>query len=235
MSRLIVFGCSHTYGHGLPDCYRKPTPSNSDSAGPEPSKLGWPNHLAKLMNINTVINQGKPGASNKEIWHRIINFALQRDDIVFILWSYTSRYCILYHPEALTTKIEQISLGQLRPERRNDLSSLYYKHFYSEYDADVDFSLRTDHTVRYLTSEKRRLGLHLEFYNMVVEPHEYHLAARNVKWNSAKFLDVDFTSLQKLHPRALDGSHAGEAANQQYAEQLYKVYQEKKFIVGEEI
>jgi hypothetical protein len=233
MSRLIVFGCSHTYGHGLPDCYRTPTESSPYTSGLQPSNLGWPNELAKLMNINTVINQSRAGASNKEIWQKIINFPFKRDDIVFTLWTYPSRFCFLDHQGEDPSK--QISPGQIRHERKIDLSRIYYKHFYSEHDADVDFTLRTDHAVRYLTSKKRSLGLHLEFYNMVVELLHYHDAVKKVKWNTAKFLDIDFTELLKPYPRALDGNHFGVEANVEYARQLYKVYQEKKFIGGETI
>lgn len=45
MSRLIAFGCSHTYGHGLPDCFIPP-----HRPGTDPSKLSWPYPLGELLN-----------------------------------------------------------------------------------------------------------------------------------------------------------------------------------------
>ena len=64
---LVAFGCSFTYGHGLPDCIGEDGVSN----GPTPSVLAWPNQLKTFCNFKTVDNQGEPGASNKIITKRI--------------------------------------------------------------------------------------------------------------------------------------------------------------------
>ena len=45
MSRLVVFGCSHTYGHGLRDCYDPLT----GHPGPQPSLQAWPARLVELL------------------------------------------------------------------------------------------------------------------------------------------------------------------------------------------
>ena len=57
--RLITFGCSNTYGHGLPDCHVPP-----NEAGPNPSKVAWPQLLADRRGLECV-NLGQPGGSNK--------------------------------------------------------------------------------------------------------------------------------------------------------------------------
>ena len=45
---LITFGCSFTYGHGLPDCIGGP----DGHAGPTPSEQAWPAMLGKIINMN---------------------------------------------------------------------------------------------------------------------------------------------------------------------------------------
>lgn len=88
--RLIAFGCSHTYGVGLKDCWL-------DIGGPgdlPPSKLAWPQLMANKLNIEC-INASKWGSSNREIWHRIINFDFKSDDIIIAQWTYPNRDCII--------------------------------------------------------------------------------------------------------------------------------------------
>ena len=50
MSRLVAFGCSHTYANGV--MYKK--------------KESWPAVLAQLMGLE-LLNLGEPGASNRFI------------------------------------------------------------------------------------------------------------------------------------------------------------------------
>ena len=87
MARLITFGCSFTYGQGLPDCVNQ---NNVNFPGPEPSKFAWPNLLSQIMNIEC-INQSGAGASNLEILYKILDFKFKKDDIVVIMWSLPNR------------------------------------------------------------------------------------------------------------------------------------------------
>lgn len=89
-NRIIAFGCSNTYGHGLVDCYVNGGP------GPKPSNFAWPQLLADRYNTR-LVNEGKPGASNLEILTRILGFDFRSDDMVVIMWSTTDRDYILGH------------------------------------------------------------------------------------------------------------------------------------------
>ncbi|MEI7463662.1 MAG: hypothetical protein WCK03_04695 [Candidatus Taylorbacteria bacterium] len=92
MSRLITFGCSFTYGHGLPDC------NIGDDSGLNPSKLAWPNLLSDKMN-RSVVNLSRGGSGNTEMLWRLLNFDFQPDDFCVIMWSYfirAERYRYLY-------------------------------------------------------------------------------------------------------------------------------------------
>jgi hypothetical protein len=85
MSRLITFGCSYTYGHGLEDCHIEPK-----SPGPNPSKYAWPNLLGQMLGLD-VVNYSNPGASNIHILWKLLNFDFTDDDLCVIMWSHFGR------------------------------------------------------------------------------------------------------------------------------------------------
>ena len=103
MQTLWTFGCSHTLGHGLPDCI--------DSKGdpiPTPSTYAWPVHLSKLLNI-PVINNSHAGIGPKAVWNNIINSNIQPDDIIVIMWPcWESRIDLLIDPSAKSNHSLQI-------------------------------------------------------------------------------------------------------------------------------
>lgn len=109
--RLILFGCSLTYGTGLPDCVSE----NSDS-GPIPSKVVWGELLGERLKCS-VINRSLPGASNQLILDRILNFEFENEDRVIVLWSFFTRG-LLY------LKDEMCNIG---PWQETDITKKYYE------------------------------------------------------------------------------------------------------------
>ena len=85
MSRLIAFGCSYTYGHGLEDCHVEP-----NNPGLSHSKLAWPSLLANMLNLE-VVNCSNPGASNIHILWKLLNFKFNDDDLCVVMWSHFGR------------------------------------------------------------------------------------------------------------------------------------------------
>jgi hypothetical protein len=85
MANLVAFGCSITYGHGLPDCFVPP-----DEHGPIPSEFAWPSLLGKRLEKN-VINEAVPGSSNLEILLKILHYEFQPKDVCMVYWSFYSR------------------------------------------------------------------------------------------------------------------------------------------------
>ena len=73
--RVIAFGCSFTFGHGLPDCFNPPK-----NPGKAPSKYAWPSLVANELNVKC-INKSLPGSSNKRIWHNIGKFKFKKTKI----------------------------------------------------------------------------------------------------------------------------------------------------------
>jgi hypothetical protein len=77
MSRVVTFGCSHTYGLELPDCLTVDDP---------PSKMGFSNIVGNALNLE-VINRADTGASQKQIAATVLETEFDIGDIVIINWS----------------------------------------------------------------------------------------------------------------------------------------------------
>lgn len=192
MSRIVAFGCSNTFGQGLPDCpvYR------SDS---NPSKYAWPAFLGRLIN-RPVLNLGIPGASNLEILHCISNTVITASDHVYVLWSYLERWSVLRQSGTM-----QIGpwLAEI-PKKRKMINS-YYKFFHDDYHANFLYPL--------LLREAERI-LKLQTDNIVfMEPHNTHISPRSAVNINLQQLATDF-------PLGLDNFHIGPRAHQYIAEQL---------------
>jgi len=197
--RLLAFGCSLTYGHGLSDCFDKVT----NGAGKSPSAFSWPALVAQKMD-RTIVNLSNPGASNKEIWYRIVNTEFTADDLVFILWSHFDRHCVYSENDS----IHQLAQWKVDSDK---LTSNYYRYFHSSAEINYDFNLRVSHTNLYLKSKG------IKVYNLVSH-HEY----TKFDWNTVDFLNTSIYDLRKAFPKALDGVHPGEEAHSSYAEKIIK-------------
>ena len=200
MPRLITFGCSNTYGHGLEDCV-----TDSGMHGQLASKTAWPNTIGKLLNCSEVVNQSSPGASNKFIWKTIVDFEFKQDDLVIIMWSYSDRHCFFFNDQCL----------RIGPWVKDKANRFYYKLFYSKNDSILDFFNRADHSKRYLDS------LHLVNYHTAVGPTTVNALLKLPKWFSVRFTSTSLYTIRDLHPRALDGMHPGQHAHDQFANDLY--------------
>jgi hypothetical protein len=83
--KILCCGCSFTYGDEL---------DNLNDA--------WPHQLGKMMGA-TVINNGKPGSSNRQIFHQVIRGVEEHNpDWVFVQWS------LLYRTEHSDEEMEYV-------------------------------------------------------------------------------------------------------------------------------
>lgn len=197
MNRLIAFGCSLTFGHGLPDCHIPPNhPKNS------PSKYAWPAILASQLNRKCV-NMANPGASNKRIWKTIIDFDYKPTDIVFILWSYPERSAIL----------NKNSIQNLGPWMDDTVSKSYYENSYTDYDALVQSQLFISHANSFFKENN------ITVYNLIVNKclkHIFTLRGTTVP-HVPLYLYNDF---QNYYPKALDNNHPGEECQIAFADSI---------------
>lgn len=161
--RIIAFGCSYTYGHGLSDCLL----SDRITQGPLASKLAFPSLLAKKLNCEYV-NLGKSGNSNKEIWFDILNFNFQKNDIAVITWTYFSRFCI----------IKSDSIRRINPWKEEE--KIYYMNYSNRYDMLLDFYCRLNHVNSYLNS------MNIQNYNFIIEELEENIPV----WNKTNILGL---------------------------------------------
>jgi len=200
MGRLVVFGCSNTYGQGLLD----------------PKKQVWGALLANSLK-REFVNNGKPGASNKYIAHAINEFVFKPNDVVIIAWSYLNRSCVLYKPLICKSGVvkdnsqlsKNISANLAR--QKNEDSVMYFKHFYNDFDSEFTNAVFMDFSIDLLISKK------VEFRQLFVHPEDIP-NPRHRDTNSFSFLFNDFHA---RYPKAADNSHMGEQGNSVLAKAMY--------------
>jgi hypothetical protein len=230
MKRLIAAGCSLTYGHGLPDCVDK---NNKKHPGPNPSKMAWPSLIADKLN-RSCINLSCPGASNKQIWHTLLNFNFEPDDIVIVYWSFIHRYCFLTDKmsEFLNFKSNVNSESMFDINNNQQKNNFYYKNLFTEYDSILDFYLRVRDADTYLLSQNVEKIIHLT----IEDPTESSTWYRNTKPDPAPIVNKSFSQSPKFAKinsiadkntiwvdMALDNDHPGVLSHQLFANQLFNL------------
>lgn len=189
-TRLITFGCSLTYGHGLPDCFEPPL-----NPGPMPSNMGWPRMVADKKEMH-LVNVSQCGISNRQIMHNILNFDFQKTDTVVILWTNIYRWC-----KILEDSIEDIGSWQNTPT-----SDAYVQHMSDEHDCLVS----TSHYINLADYHLKNVGLNPTH---IISLRKFY---KDFKWNNAIMQDFDYR-LRKNFPSALDNHHPGIEANREFA------------------
>lgn len=195
-NRLIAFGCSYTYGHGLSDCIIE-----GFRPGLKPSEFAWPSHLGKMLGKD-VINDSRAGSSNLEILYRILNFDFNPTDIVVILWSYSVRDMIFVENGPNKILGAWIDDADIEPWLR----------IHSNYDLLMRSWFNVHHAKQYLENNS------INNYNFFIDP-EMKLSPE-----CPKFKDRNNVYLKDLllneYDRALDKSHPGPIAHLKAAEKI---------------
>lgn len=191
MERLISFGCSLTYGHGLPDCFIPP-----NQPGNNPSKMGYSSILAKYLNLECV-NNSSPGASNKRIWNSVTNFSYNDKDTVIIQWSYIER----------TSIIKEDTIIDIGPWIKNSFYDTY-----DEYDGTIMSKLFVSHSNMFLSNKK------IKVYNIIPGINELPLLEFN--GTTVDHIPVYITSMRNLYPLALDKRHPGVECQEVYSKKI---------------
>jgi len=192
MNRLVVFGCSSTYGQGLPDC-----PTGDE----KPSLLAWPSLLAKELDIECV-NTSTCGAPNKKILLQILDFPFKKDDIVITLWSFHHRGYIFDNPK----KAKSIMVTD------DDA----YKDFYlihTEYDMCVDMTLYMHHAQKHL--DNLNVRNHHFYFDYVM--HTHVSTEKNIVDVNADLLPYAKLKIDK----ASDNIHVGVKTHNNIAEFIF--------------
>lgn len=191
MARLVTFGCSYTYGHGLEDCFEPPL-----NPGQQASKIAWPGILAKMLSVDYE-NVSRPGASNFEILNRILNFEFKKNDLIVVMWSFFARDMVFdddgrekylhinQDDEEIKSWVETHSFRDMM------LRSWFYMH----------------HASCYLREKSQ------DFYFLHVN-HDPRFIKERPQWtNSVELLKTNFSLLSTNYDRALDNVHPGSLAH----------------------
>ena len=222
--RLFAFGCSHTFGHSLPDAH---PPSESDG----PSNFAWPQLLATDLGMKC-FNLGKPGASPKRTLYNIVNCKdLKSDSVVIILWPNSNRNTRLlqkdhggviahdFLPALLGMKFpsEHYEKIEMTHKEHQEFLTFYYEKLHNDYNASFDFATIVNTADNYLR-RKHIIPIHIiaDHDNRILVDKEFkHILApmlvKQINWKKDFFID-----------HALDGSHPGLESNKLLAQNLKK-------------
>ena len=214
MSRLFAFGCSHTYGEGQIDCLNYTT-DDGDYMAKKPSQYVWPAILARELNVEEVINLGRPGCSNRYIANTILDTAIQKDDIIVILWTEFNRTTIYPEPTR-----HWITANPIHPEKNNKLSKMYYKHIHYPYNSFLE-SVEYMNLANYKLKKYRNVFNFKADFNSLLkdwEPREDISKYEFPKWNKVDLIN------QSLHyiDLAADRIHPGIESHKLIARDMLK-------------
>ena len=204
MSRLITFGCSMTYGHGLSDCFEK-----DNKPGNAPSKFAWPEHLGRYLEKD-VVNKSKPGASNLEILYHILNFEFEQDDTVVILWSFPSRDLIFNEPTP-EYAFEYTPVGAWQ----DSVLSRAWLETHTDHDLLIRSWLNIHHAEQYLENIKI-VNTSFVLKHDIYGPQPAYLKFKNLNTGV-----VAGGGTGRRNDLALDGVHPGPVAHQIMADRIF--------------
>lgn len=224
MPRLISFGCSNTYGEGLPDCWD----DIECCAGPKSSKYAWPQLTADALNLECV-NLGVPGTSNKQICNDVLNTKFEKNDIVAIMWTYFTRTCFFQDKRAErfgeSPDSKRIIVQDTKnPNRkRQKYNSIYYKNFYTETNSNIENYMYINLVNSFLKEKKIQIH-HITCNN-------YQQAARNIQhntqlpppqWNCINLIKINHLfvdlALDRQHPGVISQKNVSELVIEQFRE-----------------
>jgi len=163
--RLVVFGDSFTYGHGLPDCHVDPI-----YPGRLPSKVGWPGVLARMLKIPQVLNFSYPGASNRYITHSIIDYNdFRKDDLIFVQFTYPFRD-FYFDKDSIRTSIGR---WKLDPDNPEDLDE-HWKFYLDRTDQELITRSFENFLLSYFLLKQNSLKFYfMSLYDFFSEVHKY--------------------------------------------------------------
>ena len=200
MNRLLVFGCSLTYGEGLKDC--------NGYNPPKPSKLAWPNFVGNFLN-REVYNFGIPGASNKLIWHKILTTKIEPSDIVITLWSNPDRHCFFDDNNSGIRLLPADADRHWFPWHKK--TKYYYNNFYSSFDAETETWNRVNYTNYYLNSKG------VVNYNFMDDSIWVGSCSTVPEWSESKVVTLKFDEKLKS---TYDQYHPNEKAHELFAKDI---------------
>lgn len=195
ISRLVVFGCSHTEGQFLPDW--------QSSVADSPTKYSpysWAALLGKHLDV-PVDNKGRGGNSNHEILIDVLNYNFQPNDLAVICWSYPER-------SILFTDKTPRQLERSRDLLDRDSNDLFYRA-HDLYDLEVRTIEHINYAKLYLDSKVVR---HQMSWIQKVEAANTNVAAP----------DTSTFPFFRIVDLGTDNNHPGIVSHKEFFDQIVK-------------
>lgn len=217
--RLIVSGCSQTYGHGLADISDR---YGSPNIKLGPSRLAWPTYLGSLLECQKVSNLSMPASSNKRIAHVLSTFnkPITNNDVIIFCWTYLLRHAIIKDDNSYT----YLHAHKLNKKADGFKESEAWLKYRIECDPD-NYDLLHENLVWISWANQ---------YAKLKTPHVYNFSMMGgIPLELQKLYNVnilqDLRNISTQYPLALDNSHPGPEAHIKFAE-IIKTYIKKETI-----
>lgn len=168
------------------------------------SQYAWPEVFAQVMK-KTCLNLAEPGASNRQILWKILNFdGFNSNDCVAILWSFITRDTII--KSQTPSDFVQLHIQQWPHQPVENIVWRKYKvETYNEYNEMLRSLHIIDYADRYL-KDKVRYVMHYVTDNVLLDHKEKYIQAELIR--NGKRLMTDYpTGLDGTHP-GIEGHHA---------------------------
>ena len=219
--KLVTFGCSFTYGHGLSDCM-----AEDGSNGPTASEQAWPSVLGKLTGMK-VDNVSEPGSSNLMITKAIVDYSkYTKDTVVVVMWSNNDRETIY---KTGNEKLHMLPgfLDDTMPgtfwfdkDKNNFKKTIttYYENYHEDWNATLNQTIRMNFVHAFLKNKGiKSFHVHSEGHRLDINYFKkFNVRDLNLKyfnWKNNFHID-DALDIPKPHPGPR--SHALMATNIQH-------------------
>ena len=204
-NRLITFGCSNTYGHGLDDCV-----TEKGSHGPDPSKNSWPFLLGNMLEIEKVVNLAVPGSSNKQIAKKVIDYRdFTSEDLVIVGWTFIERDCI-FLDESKHLNCPYFTLGVSQTCKKN---RIWQKTFFNYSDRVVETGMFSSLGAKHL---KENAGNYFGFFCCQSSSTYYQSNISSYE----PIVDLEFAKILGKYGTVADGFHPNLRSHTEIAKKI---------------
>jgi len=223
---LWAFGCSHTLGHGLPDCV-----TEDNQPIPQPSKYAWPARLAELCNL-PVNNCGAAGVGCAGVWNDVVNNSnIASGDIVIVLWPcWETRPDVLLHQTDARYNNHPKHIRDIRSWITED--GYYFMNYYSAYNEFMHYYLYANHVYHHCVNRNIKIIQTAYRRDSQISGSQFSSADGKHTVMSRPTFDIGVVQgpyfsddCYKQLGLAQDGSHLGVQAHQKFAEDLFPTVQ----------
>lgn len=216
--KLVTFGCSRTYGSGLPDIY----PDMGNMLG---SSYAWPVHFKNYMGSSELLNLAKPGIDNSHISRLVLEYSSSNqgnDDFYIIQWTAPNR--ISFYNE-ITKSYDFLGPWSINDSDKNKV--LKAKNYYSTFHSELQSKINTLSLIYFIQLHLEKLNKKYFMFSFI-KTLKKGIPDNILKWyplNKDLFYPINSHSVEPEYSDiALDNNHNGVKFHKRFAELLYEYH-----------